>query len=87
MVHQIDMFVLQAYIPYSKFEFFAFDLYTIGYSLYNTMPSFLHRLDSSFALARFNNNLDSYRVHDRCITQLRYRTQCVFCTGLLWVRR
>lgn len=35
------MFVLQTYIPYSKFEFFAFDLYTIGYSLYNTMPSFL----------------------------------------------
>ena len=26
MVHQIDMFVLQTYIPYSKFEFFAFDL-------------------------------------------------------------
>ena len=41
MIHQIDIDVLQSYIPYSKFEFFSFDLYTIGYSLYNTMPVFL----------------------------------------------
>lgn len=40
-IHNIDMFVLHNYIPYSKFEFFSFDLYTIGYSLYNTMPVFL----------------------------------------------
>lgn len=41
MVHQIDMFVLQAYIPYSRFEFFSFDIFNVGFALYNTMPLFL----------------------------------------------
>ena len=41
MVHQIDSNVLQAYIPYSRFEFFTVDIYTIGFAIYNTMPLFL----------------------------------------------